>query len=1196
MADKTISGLPALPTIAKEDVLLVVDNPAGTPVNRKISVENFFSNVEPIVFFSNTKGASSSEDASVVFRGGVGIKQNLIIDGNIEIRGSTVQGTTTIGAISDSLVFTNDNKFDVANTSNALRTIYVGNVSAGESGTINVYSNSTVFYSNVVFNGSNLHVNSTSLNVQSNTSFFSNVKIESSVDSFIINSDDLTTTSNFNINGNDLNISSNTTVTGNFTHAGKITLFDNDQLVANSNTFIAYGNVMLGLWSSDGNPKGTTSNVYISSTNTYIKSDLTFKGTRANYFSNLYVTSQNTSITSSNTHLTSDLLLKGNSKFVGNTEYNSTKFSVVGSNNYFKGKFTTTSDVLMKNTVTSTSPTTGALVVRGGVGIVKDVFIGGNLNIDSNLFLNDNVQFLGPIAEIQSNTEILGSNTYIRSNTINIIGNTFNITSNSHFTSDLNSSDTTTGALIVDGGVGIAKDTNVGGNLRVDGNIHAVGNITANGSIQLGDQPSDTISLAGRVQSDIVPAVNATYNLGVPGLRFANGLFKDVYTTANATINDSLLVLGKRGRFQANVEFVGPVVNSTANSTFTGNIFKIYGQNAHVTSNLTVDGTQTVLTSNLNLTNSNVDIQTSNFDLNSTDLTISSNSIFNGSTLTINHSNTNFAGDYVEFQADVTMLGTSFNVSSNSEITGTTLSVTSNTEITGSTLNVSSDISFTGSTLDVSSNTEITGSTLNVSSDISFTGSTLDVSSNTEITGSTLNVSSDISFTGSTLNVSSDISFTGSTLDVSSNTEITGSTLNVSADIIFTGSTLNVSSDISFTGSTLNVSSNTEITGSTLNVSSNTIFTDSVYHTGNLNVLSNVSIVASNTHINSDVEIIGSQFVITSDNTEINGSNTHLTSNINVINTSTVITNDILQLNSSNTIINGNNYTINSNVHVNNSNTFLNVELLNIQNGQLEISSNVYITSSNSQIMNLTSNNVTINSELVALGNVYFGQDGSANDIIIYGKTSGEKIKYDSLLEKLIINTDVVSNLPLRVESSILFGEDQTILFDGQIIQKDTSGTEGTIITEDDNRLVLEDLSKDKITSEVTGLRFKSLNYVFGLGNSDIGFGSTNVLVLSDGNRPLDSSSLPADQSHLYSKKENIVNSSGIVTSNGSYLHTLSSDGYESVLGIHNTDGDLELLSRNTANNLTYRINIFELARAIETLTGSPAGTYLKQE
>ena len=1118
MADKTISGLPALPTIAKEDVLLVVDNPAGTPVNRKISVENFFSNVEPIVFFSNTKGASSSEDASVVFRGGVGIKQNLIIDGNIEIRGSTVQGTTTIGAISDSLVFTNDNKFDVANTSNALRTIYVGNVSAGESGTINVYSNSTVFYSNVVFNGSNLHVNSTSLNVQSNTSFFSNVKIESSVDSFIINSDDLTTTSNFNINGNDLNISSNTTVTGNFTHAGKITLFDNDQLVANSNTFIAYGNVMLGLWSSDGNPKGTTSNVYISSTNTYIKSDLTFKGTRANYFSNLYVTSQNTSITSSNTHLTSDLLLKGNSKFVGNTEYNSTKFSVVGSNNYFKGKFTTTSDVLMKNTVTSTSPTTGALVVRGGVGIVKDVFIGGNLNIDSNLFLNDNVQFLGPIAEIQSNTEILGSNTYIRSNTINIIGNTFNITSNSHFTSDLNSSDTTTGALIVDGGVGIAKDTNVGGNLRVDGNIHAVGNITANGSIQLGDQPSDTISLAGRVQSDIVPAVNATYNLGVPGLRFANGLFKDVYTTANATINDSLLVLGKRGRFQANVEFVGPVVNSTANSTFTGNIFKIYGQNAHVTSNLTVDGTQTVLTSNLNLTNSNVDIQTSNFDLNSTDLTISSNSIFNGSTLTINHSNTNFAGDYVEFQADVTMLGTSFNVSSNSEITGTTLSVTSNTEITGSTLNVSSDISFTGSTLDVSSNTEITGSTLNVSSDISFTGSTL------------------------------------------------------------------------------NVSSNTEITGSTLNVSSNTIFTDSVYHTGNLNVLSNVSIVASNTHINSDVEIIGSQFVITSDNTEINGSNTHLTSNINVINTSTVITNDILQLNSSNTIINGNNYTINSNVHVNNSNTFLNVELLNIQNGQLEISSNVYITSSNSQIMNLTSNNVTINSELVALGNVYFGQDGSANDIIIYGKTSGEKIKYDSLLEKLIINTDVVSNLPLRVESSILFGEDQTILFDGQIIQKDTSGTEGTIITEDDNRLVLEDLSKDKITSEVTGLRFKSLNYVFGLGNSDIGFGSTNVLVLSDGNRPLDSSSLPADQSHLYSKKENIVNSSGIVTSNGSYLHTLSSDGYESVLGIHNTDGDLELLSRNTANNLTYRVNIFELARAIETLTGSPAGTYLKQE
>ena len=67
MADKTISSLPALATISKEDVLLVVDNPAGTPVNRKISIEGFFSNVEPIVLFANREGKSVSFRCTLEF-------------------------------------------------------------------------------------------------------------------------------------------------------------------------------------------------------------------------------------------------------------------------------------------------------------------------------------------------------------------------------------------------------------------------------------------------------------------------------------------------------------------------------------------------------------------------------------------------------------------------------------------------------------------------------------------------------------------------------------------------------------------------------------------------------------------------------------------------------------------------------------------------------------------------------------------------------------------------------------------------------------------------------------------------------------------------------------------------------------------------------------------------------------------------
>ena len=59
MADKRISGLPAITSAAREDLLLVVDDPAGSPSNKKVSITNFFSNVEPEITFANTKAVSS---------------------------------------------------------------------------------------------------------------------------------------------------------------------------------------------------------------------------------------------------------------------------------------------------------------------------------------------------------------------------------------------------------------------------------------------------------------------------------------------------------------------------------------------------------------------------------------------------------------------------------------------------------------------------------------------------------------------------------------------------------------------------------------------------------------------------------------------------------------------------------------------------------------------------------------------------------------------------------------------------------------------------------------------------------------------------------------------------------------------------------------------------------------------------------
>jgi hypothetical protein len=57
-------------------------------------------------------------------------------------------------------------------------------------------------------------------------------------------------------------------------------------------------------------------------------------------------------------------------------------------------------------------------------------------------------------------------------------------------------------------------DINLQSNVRVEGSLHATGNITADGDIGLGNSPTDKLQINGRVDSDIIPAVDNKYNLG----------------------------------------------------------------------------------------------------------------------------------------------------------------------------------------------------------------------------------------------------------------------------------------------------------------------------------------------------------------------------------------------------------------------------------------------------------------------------------------------------------------------------------------------------------------------------------------------------------------------------------------------------------------------------------------------------------
>ncbi len=143
------------------------------------------------------------------------------------------------------------------------------------------------------------------------------------------------------------------------------------------------------------------------------------------------------------------------------------------------GNIQTIGTVYVNNSTDSTSTSTGALIVNGGVGILEDVNIGGYIQLGGNLNMVGDMDIGGflqvnDFLTVSSYLEIGGQSTFTGSMTIN---NTLNITNVT------DAIDSISGSVIIAGGVGIAKKLYVGDELHVTNDTILGANLSVTGPI-----------------------------------------------------------------------------------------------------------------------------------------------------------------------------------------------------------------------------------------------------------------------------------------------------------------------------------------------------------------------------------------------------------------------------------------------------------------------------------------------------------------------------------------------------------------------------------------------------------------------------------------------------------------------------------------------------------------------------------------
>ena len=293
----------------------------------------------------------------------------------------------------------------------------------------------------------------------------------------------------------------------------------------------------------------------------------------------------------------------------------------------------------INNVETLSATTLGSAVVNSSltnVGTLTGLTVSGNASIEGNVDLGN-----------------------ATSDTITATGRfDSDLVPSADGTSDLGTSDNEWQDLFIDGTAKIDTLT-VDENAGVTGNLTVTGGSTFNGNVDIGNATSDTVTVTGRFDSDLVPSTDSARDLGTSTLEwkdlFLDGTAHidtlDVDANAgiigNATVGGTLGVTGESTLASATVSDLtsGRVVlagtagaiEDSGNLTFNGSKLTVTGS-AQVTSDLDVDGGMNVSGGESTMSSATVsDLTAGRVVLAGTDGAIedSGNLTFNGSLLNV---------------------------------------------------------------------------------------------------------------------------------------------------------------------------------------------------------------------------------------------------------------------------------------------------------------------------------------------------------------------------------------------------------------------------------------------------------------------------------------------------------------------------------------------------------------------------------